>query len=96
MSSVTGHAQGSEPCQSSASSAPSNTATTPSAARAASVDTRVMCACAYGLRTTAMWTVPGGAMLSTHVARPLSRDASSLRLTDVPTNVVVLDSVTVI
>ena len=85
MSSVTGHAHGSPPAHSSARSAPENAATTPSPALAASRSTPVMRARGYGLRTTAMKTVPGSVRLSTNVPRPRRSEASSLRLIEVPT-----------
>ena len=86
MSSVTGQAHGIGPAQSSARSAPLKTATTPSAARAASRLSFAIRACGYGLRTTVIESVPGSVRLSTNVPRPRRSDASSFRLTDVPTN----------
>ena len=59
MSSVTGQAHGIAAFQSSRRSAPVKTATTPSAAFAADVSIAPIFACAYGLRTTAMESVPG-------------------------------------
>ena len=67
MSSVTGQAHGIAAFQSSCRSAAENAATTPSAFRAASRSMLFTRACAYGLRTTTMLTVPAGAMLSTYV-----------------------------
>ena len=85
MSSVTGQAHGIAAFQSSCRSAAENAATTPSAFRAASRSTLFTRACAYGLRTTTMLTVPVGAMLSTYVPCPVRSDASSRRLTGEPT-----------
>src|SRR5262245_22268753 len=96
MSSVTGQAMGSGAVQSSASSAPENAATTPSAARAFVRSTPRMRACAYGLRTTAIQTMPGIVMSSTKLPWPVSSRASSLRGTEVPMSVCVASSVIVI
>src|SRR5262249_25650852 len=60
-------------------SAPENTATTPSAARAFDRSTDAMRACAYGLRTTAIHTIPATVMSSTKRACPVRSLASSLR-----------------
>ena len=63
MSGVTGQAQGRLPC-SSARSAPANAAMTPGCASAALRSTPVIFACANGLRTNAMCSMPGSLMLS--------------------------------
>ena len=78
MSSVTGQAQGSMPAGS-ARSAPLNAATTPGRSSAADTSTRVIRACAIGLRRIAMCSMPGSVMLSVHVVRPVISRASSLR-----------------
>ena len=51
---------------------------------AAAVSIDVIRACAYGLRTTAITTVPGRSMLSTYVPRPRRSGSSSLRLSGAP------------
>jgi hypothetical protein len=59
VSSVTSQTHGSVAFHSSARSAPLNAATTPSASSALETSTRVIFACACGLRTTAAQTMPG-------------------------------------
>ena len=59
-------AQGRLPSQSSARSAPDQAATTSACASAGATSTFVMRAWAYGLRTTARYTMSGARMLSTH------------------------------
>ena len=86
ISSVTGQAHGSEPAQSAASSAPLNAATTPSSSRAAFSSTRLIVACAYGLRTTDSQSWPGRLMLSMNWPCPVTSLWSSLRGTEVPTD----------
>ena len=78
MSSVTGQAHGRLPC-SSAKSAPEKAAITPGMLRAALTSTEVIRACANGLRTNAMCSMPGSTMLSVQLVWPVSSRASSLR-----------------
>src|SRR5947199_2421901 len=77
MSGVTGQAQGSEPC-SSAKSAPLYAATTPGRCSAGDTSTRVTLACAIGLRSTAMCSIPANWLLSVHCVCPVTSLASSL------------------
>src|SRR3954447_25912296 len=60
-------------------SAPEKTVTTLGAALAAEVSTEVMVACANGLRTIAMCSMPGSVMLSVQRVRPVISRWSSLR-----------------
>ena len=87
MSGVTGQAQGRLPC-SAAKSAPENAAMTPGALRAADTSTRVIRACAIGLRTNATCTMPGSWMLSVQLVCPVTSRASSLRARGLPISVV--------
>src|SRR5439155_26527736 len=84
MSSVTGQAHGSPAGMSSVRSTPENAATTPSACRAFAVSTLVIRACAYGLRTSAIQTIPGRVRSSTKRACPVRSSGSSLRATGEP------------
>src|SRR6266851_4152786 len=86
MSGVTGHAHGKLPC-SSAKSAPENAAITPGMPRAALTSTEVIRACANGLRTKAMCSIPGRVRLSVQVVWPVTSRASSLRGRGVPNSV---------
>ena len=89
MSGVTGQAQGRLPC-SAAKSAPEYAAMTPGACRAALRSTRVIRACAIGLRTNAMCISPGSWMLSVQVVCPVTSRASSLRARALPISVVMV------
>ena len=60
-------------------------ATTPGLASAAETSTRVIRACAIGLRRIAMCSRPGSAMLSVQLVRPVTSRASSLRRSGWPT-----------
>ena len=85
MSSVIGHTIGRGPAHSSARSAPLHAPITPGISSALDTSTFVTRACANGLRTSAMWTMPCRVMLSTKLPCPCNRDASSLRRTGCPT-----------
>ena len=78
MSGVTGHAHGRLPC-SAAKSAPEKAAITPGWLSAPLTSTRVILACAYGLRRNAMCSMPGSLMLSVQLVWPVISLASSLR-----------------
>ena len=59
---------------------------TPRIALAAVVSIEVIFAWAYGLRTTAMCSSPGGVMLSVQRVRPVISRSSSLRARALPTS----------
>ncbi len=61
-----------------------STATTLGAALASVVSMFVMFACAKGLRTIAMCSMPGSTMLSVHLVRPVISRSSSLRRRALP------------
>src|SRR5918995_5403334 len=88
MSSVTGHAMSSGPAHS--KSRPENAATTPSMARAFDTSTPFTFACAYGLRTTAIHSIPCRLRSSVYLARPVRNSGSSLRRTGLPTDLSVI------
>jgi len=85
MSSVTGQAIGSGPAHSPCRSAPEKAATTPGIPRALERSTRLIRAWAKGLRTTAIQAIPGRAMSSTYLARPVRNSGSSFLGTSRPT-----------
>src|SRR5215471_9009405 len=85
MSSVTGHAHGRLPC-SAAKSAPEKAATTPGMPRAPLRSTPVIFACANGLRTNAMCSMPGSLMLSVQLVCPVMSLASSFRSLALPSS----------
>ena len=85
MSSVIGQTMGSGPAHSSARSPPLHAPTTPGIPDAFETSIFVMRACANGLRTMAMCSMPGWVRLSTKLPCPVTSEASSLRRTDRPT-----------
>src|SRR6478735_4133544 len=72
---------------SSASSAPLNTASTPSRGRASAQSTDLISACGCGERSTAACSMPGGLRSLVNVALPVSSAGSSRRLTSRPIHV---------
>src|SRR3990172_10740368 len=84
MSSVTGQAMRRGPAHS--KSCAEYAATTPSMLRAADRSTPLIRACAYGLRTTAIHSIPGAVRSSVYLAAPVRNSGSSLRRTGCPTN----------
>jgi hypothetical protein len=84
MSSVTGHAIRSGPAHSPARSFPLNAATTPSMGSAFETSTEFTLACAKGLRTTTMCSIPGSERSSAYFAWPVMSSGSSLRGTARP------------
>ena len=68
-----------------AMSAPVRTATTPGAASARDLSMPAMRACGWGLLSTATCSSPGGSMLPTCSARPVTFWTASRRSTGLPT-----------
>ena len=65
----------------SASSSPVTTAITPSMASAAEESMPLIVACAHGLRTNVMYSIPGSTMSSIKLPAPWIKRSSSCRLT---------------
>src|SRR5207247_10199851 len=84
MSSVTGHAMSNGPVQSSARSWPEKAATTPGMESALDRSTPPIFACAYGLRTMCIHSIPWAVRSSVYFAWPVSNSGSSFRRTGVP------------
>src|SRR3990172_4577451 len=84
MSSVTGQAMRRGPAHS--KSCAQYAPTTPSMLSAADRSTPLIRACAYGLRTTAIHSIPGAVRSSVYLAAPVRNSGSSLRRTGCPTN----------
>ncbi|GBC87420.1 hypothetical protein HRbin12_01426 [bacterium HR12] len=79
MSWVTGQAMSNGPAHS--KSWPEKAATTPGMARALETSTALIRACANGLRTTAIHSIPGTDRSSVYLACPVRNSASSFRRT---------------
>ena len=87
-SSVTGQAIRSGPAHS--KSVPANAATTPGVSSALDTSTPLTRACANGLRTRDIHSIPGTDRSSVYLPRPVRSSGSSLRRIDCPTYVSVV------
>ena len=86
----TTHPQGREP-SSSARSSPVNTAITPGDFKASAVSIDFIKACASGLRTKTIWSMPVRVTSSTYVPWPVIRRGSSFLFNAAPNAAVVME-----